>query len=123
MAYAMPVLPEVASSRTLSGVRRPERSPSRIMLRPARSFTEPPGLKNSALAWISTPGNWESSFFSRMRGVLPIWSSNEDDLGADTGLGKAAIRDSSIVPNLCQHEADWNAYSLDSSVAFWMQPG
>src|ERR1700722_19842211 len=103
----MPVLPEVASSRVLSWVRRPDRSPSRIMLEPARSFTEPPGLKNSALAWISTPGNSESSFFRRIRGVLPIWSSSED-AGAATDLGRAgAILDTSIVPNHGQHHADF----------------
>ena len=50
MAYAMPVLPLVASSRTWSLVSLPVRSPSRIMFNPARSLTEPPGLKNSALA-------------------------------------------------------------------------
>jgi hypothetical protein len=35
----------------------PERSPSSTMLSAARSLTEPPGLKYSALAKISTPGN------------------------------------------------------------------
>src|SRR5271168_4294230 len=53
------------------------------------------------------PGNSESSFFNRMSGVLPIWSSSED-AGAATGLGKAgAIRDTLIVPNLGQHQVDF----------------
>ena len=44
IAYAMPVLPDVASSRILSRVSAPDRSPSRIIRAAGRSLTEPPGF-------------------------------------------------------------------------------
>src|SRR4051794_32275922 len=75
MAYAMPVFPEVASNMVLPGTSSPRRSPSRSICSAARSFTEPPGLNHSALAYISTAGF--TPYFSGSRdnlssGVLPI---------------------------------------------------
>src|SRR5215472_15811635 len=67
----MPVLPLVESRRILSGVRAPERSPAWIMLSAGRSLTEPPGLKYSALAWISMPGGPTAIRLRRRSGVLP----------------------------------------------------
>ena len=59
----MPVLPLVASRIVRLWFSLPERSPSRTMLSAARSFTEPPGLKYSALAKISMPGNSQRNLF------------------------------------------------------------
>jgi len=50
IAYAMPVLPDVESRITLSGVSCPVSKAVMIIHRPARSLTEPPGLNHSALA-------------------------------------------------------------------------
>src|ERR1700687_5386731 len=72
IAYAMPVLPEVESMIVLSGVSAPRRSPSSIMNRAARSFTEAPGLKHSAFAYTSMRGNCFSNIRTRSSGVLPI---------------------------------------------------
>jgi len=46
----MPVLPEVGSTSTVSGLTRPARSMSSIMATPMRSFTLPAGLRNSSFA-------------------------------------------------------------------------
>src|SRR5262249_32102266 len=67
----MPVLPDVESSRVFPGRRAPVRSPSRIIAAAARSFTDPPGFRDSSLAWTSTPGGG-SSAPTRTSGVLPI---------------------------------------------------
>jgi hypothetical protein len=49
-ASAMPVLPLVGSTMTVSRSMRPSRSPASIIARPMRSFTLASGLKNSHLA-------------------------------------------------------------------------
>src|ERR1022692_677436 len=85
----MPVLPLVASRMVCSGRRRPVRSPSRIMLRPARSLTDPPGLKYSALAQMATPGNSRPIFSRRSNGVLPI-VDNRFLAWVRTGSGRSA---------------------------------
>src|SRR5688572_8999069 len=73
----MPVLPLVASRTTLSGVSRPERSPSRIIASAARSLTDPPGLRCSAFAYTSTPGGSPSARRPRRSsGVPPTHSSS-----------------------------------------------
>src|SRR5437667_258378 len=56
MASAMPVLPEVESRMVFPGTSRPRASPSSIILRAGRSFTEPPGLKPSSLPRMRAPG-------------------------------------------------------------------
>jgi len=48
MASPTPVLPLVPSTMTPPGFNRPSRSAASMIARPMRSFTEPPGLKNSA---------------------------------------------------------------------------
>src|SRR5205814_1100556 len=65
-AYAIPVFPLVESRSV-----RPRRvgSASWMMAKAGRSFTLPPGLNHSSLAWISTPGG--SSERRRTRGVSP----------------------------------------------------
>src|SRR6267378_3573219 len=72
-ASPTPVLPDVASTIRPPGFRRPSRSAASIIARPIRSFTEPPGLKNSALAYtgVRIPS---VTRFSRTRGVQPIVS-------------------------------------------------
>src|SRR5436190_4381394 len=72
----------------------PERSPSRTMLRAARSLTEPPGLKYSALAKISTPGNSAAILSRRTSGVLPIVARRGSaSVRARIGIGETcAIR-------------------------------
>jgi hypothetical protein len=47
-------------------------SPSRIIFIAGRSLTDPPGLKYSALAWISIPGISVVNVARRSKGVLPI---------------------------------------------------
>jgi len=71
----MPVLPLVASRMVREWLSLPERSPSRTILDAARSLTEPPGLKYSALAKISTPGNSAAILSRRSSGVLPMVES------------------------------------------------
>src|ERR1700693_360257 len=68
----MPVWPEVESMIALSYVRAPVRSPSSIIQRAARSFTEPPGLNHAAFPNTSTRGNSRSNMRMRSSGVLPI---------------------------------------------------
>ena len=48
----MPVLPLVASRMRMPGLSSPRDSPSSIMLRAMRSFTEPPGLALSSFRKI-----------------------------------------------------------------------
>ncbi len=56
MASAMPVLPEVGSRTTLSGVSAPESSAISIIFLAIRSFVEPVGLLPSSLAHSRTAG-------------------------------------------------------------------
>ena len=70
----MPVLPAVPSTITPPGSSTPLASASRMMNRPARSFTDWPGFMNSALPRISQPVSSEARF-SRISGVLPIAST------------------------------------------------
>jgi len=76
MAPPMPVLPEVASITILSGVKRPDFSPSTIMDRAGRSLMEPPGFTYSILARIFTFGLGFKCFISTS-GVLPMASKIE----------------------------------------------
>ena len=48
--YAMPVFPDVASSRIFPPPRSPRRSASSTIASAARSFTDPPGFAHSAFA-------------------------------------------------------------------------
>src|SRR5436190_11726234 len=73
----MPVLPLVASTRTLSGVRSPRRSPSRTMYSAARSLTLPPGLYHSALAYTLTGATDCVMRLKSSNGVFPISSRTE----------------------------------------------
>jgi hypothetical protein len=73
MERPIPVLPLVGSTTVIPGFREPSRSAASIIARQIRSFTLPPGLKNSALPYTAAePG--ASSFASRSSGVLPICS-------------------------------------------------
>src|SRR5262245_24108628 len=67
----MPVLPAVPSTTVPPGLSAPRFSASRIRYRPARSLTEPPGLRNSALPRISQPVSLEGPC-RRMSGVFPM---------------------------------------------------
>src|SRR5271169_2938675 len=83
------------------------------MLSAARSFTEPPGFRNSALAWISTPGNPAAIRASRSSGVLPICSSTlPPALRNNVAEARAdPIRPPSHSSNLdypCQQCYDWS---------------
>src|SRR2546427_5509 len=73
MARPTPVLPLVASTMRPPGLSRPSRSAASIIATPIRSLTEPPGLKNSALAQIGVLRPTDTRF-SRMSGVQPIVS-------------------------------------------------
>src|SRR5881296_1377683 len=72
-ASPTPVLPDVASTIRPPGLRRPSRSAASIIAKPIRSFTEPPGLKNSALAYTGVRIPCVTRF-SRTSGVQPIVS-------------------------------------------------
>src|ERR1700761_2495390 len=82
----MPVLPDVPSTITPPGRSSPEASASRTIASAARSFTLPPGLRNSALRWTSAAMP-SVTRVSRMRGVSPMASSTLTLLesGADRG--------------------------------------
>src|SRR5215813_13939346 len=67
----MPVFPLVASSSTLPGPSAPDRSAVSMMLKAARSLTEPPGLAHSALPRISICGRCWVRLSNRSSGVLP----------------------------------------------------
>src|SRR5579859_984916 len=69
----MPVLPAVPSTIVPPGLSRPEATASSMMASAARSLTEPPGLRNSALPRISQPVASDARA-SRMSGVLPMVS-------------------------------------------------
>ena len=71
MARAIPVLPLVGSTMTVSGVRRPASSAASIMATAIRSLTLPAGLKNSSFATTSAPAP-SVTFRRRTRGVPPI---------------------------------------------------
>ena len=73
MASAMPVLPLVGSTTTVSGPMSPASSAASIIATPMRSLTECAGLKNSSFAATSAPA---PSVTLRMRtsGVLPMSS-------------------------------------------------
>src|ERR1700761_6888786 len=73
IANAMPVLPLVASINLVPGLISPRSSALRIILSDARSFTLPPGLLPSSLAYMVTLG-LGLSFFSSTIGVLPMRS-------------------------------------------------
>src|SRR5437867_3256114 len=73
IASPTPVLPDVASTISPPGLRRPSRSAASIIATPIRSLTEPPGLKNSALAYSGVRSPWVT-LFKRMSGVHPIVS-------------------------------------------------
>jgi hypothetical protein len=66
-------LPAVDSTTTPPGRKSPRASASRIICRPARSFTEPPGFMNSALPRIVQPVASEARC-SLINGVWPIAS-------------------------------------------------
>src|SRR3989441_882884 len=72
-ANPTPVFPEVASTINPPGRSRPSRSAASIIATPIRSFTEPPGLKNSALAYSGVRIPWVS-LLRRTSGVHPIVS-------------------------------------------------
>ncbi len=73
MASAMPVLPLVGSTRTVSLLMTPAFSADSIIEKPMRSFTLWAGLKNSSLATTSAPSP-SVTRFRRTSGVLPIRS-------------------------------------------------
>ena len=56
-ARPMPVLPDVGSMSTVSSSILPAATASSIMALAMRSFTEPPGLKDSTLP-INVAGRW-----------------------------------------------------------------
>ena len=73
IARAMPVLPLVGSTMTVSGPMRPASSAASIIATPMRSLTELAGLKNSSLASTVAPAP-SVTRFRRTRGVLPMSS-------------------------------------------------
>src|SRR5512144_620240 len=72
-AMPMPVLPAVPSTTVPPGFSAPLCSAARIIHSAARSLTEPPGFRNSALPRISQPVSAES-LPSLISGVLPTVS-------------------------------------------------
>ena len=75
-ASAIPVLPEVGSTITVSGPIRPSRSAAAIIAAPMRSLTEASGLKNSSLAAISATQPASVAIrWILTKGVLPTVST------------------------------------------------
>src|SRR6185437_3156582 len=72
----MPVLPAVPSTMRPPGLSAPRFSASRMIHSAARSFTDCPGLRNSALPRISQPVA-SLARRRRMSGVLPMVSRTE----------------------------------------------
>jgi hypothetical protein len=70
-AKPIPVLPEVGSISVSPGLMRPSFYASITILYPIRSFTEPPGLKNSHLAY-KTQFSLDPILFNLTTGVNPI---------------------------------------------------
>src|SRR5882672_319169 len=91
----MPVLPAVPSTIKPPGLSRPRFSASRMMYSPARSFTEPPGFRNSALPRISQPVSSDGPR-RRMSGVLPIAPTSPSRMsliGSACASGASAFRE------------------------------
>src|SRR5258706_11829870 len=86
MAYAMPVLPDVASRMIVSRVSAPDFSPSWIIRSAGRSLTDPPGFFHSAFAYSSTLRRPASNVESRIKGVLPIRSMMEVAVRGSPGM-------------------------------------
>jgi len=72
-ARAMPVLPLVGSTITVSLVMWPALSAASIMETPIRSLMLPQGLKDSSFA-TTVASSPSAILFSRTRGVLPMSS-------------------------------------------------
>src|SRR5215813_13148230 len=70
----MPVFPAVPSTMTPPGLISPFASASAMIASAARSLTEPPGFRNSALPRIVQPVSSEA-LRSRISGVLPMLST------------------------------------------------
>src|SRR6266702_5864292 len=73
IARPTPVFPDVASTIKPPGLSFPSRSAASIIASPIRSFTDPPGLKNSALAYTRVRIPCVTRF-SRTSGVQPMVS-------------------------------------------------
>ena len=104
MASAMPVLPLVGSTMTVSGPISPASWAASIIATPMRSLTELAGLKNSSLAATSAPapsvtfrirtsGVWPTSsvmsFAMRMWLILPL-SAGAGQIGSRMRCGTLA---------------------------------
>jgi hypothetical protein len=89
------VLPEVESRITFPGISSPLSIPRRIMLRAARSFTEPPGLKPSSFAKMRTAGAMmpSVSLVISSSGVFPIKSRTFAARWSGTNSGSVSARD------------------------------
>src|SRR6202165_2666778 len=107
IAYAIPVLPLVLSRMMRSCVSAPLRSPSWIMRSAGRSFTDPPGFMNSALAYTAASGTSFSKSRRRSSGVLPMQSrmprsrtSRTTCIAGDRAMGSMApiIRAPIVLP-------------------------
>src|SRR5215510_1786601 len=84
-ASPIPVLPAVPSTMTPPGRIRPLASASFTMASAARSLTEPPGFRNSALPRIVQPVS-SDALRSLMSGVLPTVSLNPSRMFMVTGV-------------------------------------
>src|SRR5262245_8184941 len=83
------------------GVRSPEASSDDMMLRATRSLGEPPGFRNSHLAYTRQPVAAEREG-RRMRGVFPMIEDNETLGGGGAGAGAGRV----------DERADWPSSSL-----------
>ena len=72
VAKPIPVLPLVASTTVCPGFKSPDRSAASMIFKANRSLTEPAGLKDSTLTYISTP--FGDNLLSRITGVFPTVS-------------------------------------------------
>src|SRR3990172_1708104 len=86
----MPVLPAVPSTTRPPGSIAPRASASRMMYLAARSLTDPPGFRNSALPRMSQPVCSEA-LRSRISGVLPIASMKPSRTSTVPGPSRRGI--------------------------------
>src|SRR3990172_2386105 len=95
IASPTPVFPDVASTITPPGLSRPSRSAASIIASPIRSFTEPPGLKNSALAY---PGV-RMPAVTRLRESVASsrWSAGRRRRASDVGASWPAGRPGALL--------------------------
>src|SRR5215831_4747577 len=104
----MPVLPAVPSTITPPGLSRPRSSASLMMNSAARSLTEPPGLRNSALPRIVHPVSSEARR-NLISGVFPTVPMKPSRIFMPCSVARACRPTLSVAREEMQHPATISA--------------